>query len=445
MQVAIYTRVSTKKQVEEGFSLEAQKDRLTKLCEINGDIVYKIYSDEGKSGKDTNRPELQKLLVDAKKRAFNKVLVMKLDRISRSISDLEKIVTILKENDIEFESASEKLDTSSSMGMMFIRLLGVFAQFERERIQERINDTFTDMIDKGRSITGSPPYGYLVGEDKKLIIDKEKQPIIEDFYNTFEINNSIRKTAIIMNKKYNISRYIKEWKKLLKNEWYYGKYRDNDNYFPSLIEKERWLKLNEILTTKNIKTTSTGITYLFSGLIKCPHCGNRFKAIKDSRCKTEIRASYYCGKGVDKLCYVHSKSIRQSIIENYLLNNLEKLLDNIEKEYITTYTEEVIKSNEKKINSIKEEISRLDYMFLKNRISQDDYDKEYTLLEKKLEKEKNKLPKKITPVKLETNWKEIYNKLTDENKRRFWRNIIDHIEIDLLESNEARIKTIFFK
>ena len=77
-KVAIYIRVSTKKQVEEGYSLEAQKERLVKLCETNGYIVYKVYADEGKSGKDTNRPAFQEMMKDMKDKKFNVILAFKL-------------------------------------------------------------------------------------------------------------------------------------------------------------------------------------------------------------------------------------------------------------------------------------------------------------------------------------------------------------------------------
>ena len=183
-KVAIYIRVSTKKQVEEGYSLDAQKERLIKLCETNGYIVYKVYADEGKSGKDTNRPAFQEMMEDMKNGCFDKILVMKLDRISRSVIDLEVMIKAMQTYNVEFESASEKIDTSSSFGMMFVRLLGIFAQFERERISERISDTFENMVSEARAISGSQPFGYKV-EDGKVVIDEEKREIVNYIFDTF--------------------------------------------------------------------------------------------------------------------------------------------------------------------------------------------------------------------------------------------------------------------
>ena len=176
-KVAIYIRVSTKKQVEEGYSLDAQIDILKKFCESNGYILYKVYADEGKSGKDTNRPAFQEMMKDMRDGLFNKILVTKLDRISRSLIDLENLIKDLQKNDCDFESASEKIDTNSAMGLMFIRLLGIFAQFERERISERIFDAFENMVNENRPISGSQPMGYKI-EDGTVVIDKEKEPMV---------------------------------------------------------------------------------------------------------------------------------------------------------------------------------------------------------------------------------------------------------------------------
>ena len=135
--VAIYIRVSTTHQAEEGFSLEAQEEKLRKIAKLNDYQIYKVYADKGISGKDTiHRPAFQEMMKDMQSKLFSKILVMKLDRISRSVADLENIIKQLQKYNCGFESASEKIDTTSSMGLMFIRLLGVFAQFERERISE---------------------------------------------------------------------------------------------------------------------------------------------------------------------------------------------------------------------------------------------------------------------------------------------------------------------
>ena len=136
--VAIYTRVSTFDQAREGHSLEEQERRLKAKCEAEGYKVYKVYTDAGISGKDTeHRPAYQQMLKDMKKGKFNLVMAYKLDRISRSIVDFEEFFNELKQYNCGIELLVEKIDTTGAAGMMFARILGIFAQFERELIKER--------------------------------------------------------------------------------------------------------------------------------------------------------------------------------------------------------------------------------------------------------------------------------------------------------------------
>ena len=243
-KVAIYIRVSTKKQVEEGYSLEAQKERLLKLCETNSYIIYKIYADEGKSGKDTNRPAFQEMMEDMRNRKFNKILVMKLDRISRSVIDLELMIKEMQNYKVDFESASEKIDTSTSFGMMFIRLLAIFAQFERERIKERINDAFETMVQEGKAITGTQPIGYK-NENGKVVINEDEKDLVNYFFDVFEKTCSLRRATIYTNEKFGLNKDTQNYRKILTQTQYYGSYKGNDNYCPAYITKERYDRIKQ--------------------------------------------------------------------------------------------------------------------------------------------------------------------------------------------------------
>ncbi|MDS8186326.1 recombinase family protein, partial [Streptococcus pneumoniae] len=113
-KVAIYVRVSTTSQVEEGYSIDEQKAKLSSYCDIKDWSVYKIYTDGGFSGSNTDRPALEGLIKDAKKRKFDTVLVYKLDRLSRSQKDtLYLIEDIFIKNNIAFLSLQENFDTST--------------------------------------------------------------------------------------------------------------------------------------------------------------------------------------------------------------------------------------------------------------------------------------------------------------------------------------------
>lgn len=136
--VGIYIRVSTQEQANEGYSIDAQRDRLTAYCRSMAWNIYNIYIDGGFSGSNMSRPALSQLLDDIKGKRVNCVLVYKLDRLSRSQKDTLYIIEdVFLKNGIDFVSLNENFDTSSPFGRAMIGILSVFAQLEREQIKER--------------------------------------------------------------------------------------------------------------------------------------------------------------------------------------------------------------------------------------------------------------------------------------------------------------------
>ena len=134
--IACYTRVSTDAQLEQGHSIPEQKDRLEKYCSAMGWNEYKHYTDGGFTGANINRPALQNLIKDVKAGKIEKVIVYKLDRLSRSQKDtLYLIEDVFLRNNADFISLSENFDTSSPFGKALIGILAVFAQLEREQIK----------------------------------------------------------------------------------------------------------------------------------------------------------------------------------------------------------------------------------------------------------------------------------------------------------------------
>ena len=138
MRVSIYIRVSTEDQAKEGYSLEVQKEYLEAFAKREGYEIFKVYCDDGISAYSTRRPALQELLTDAKAKKFELVLVYKIDRFSRNLKDLLNLVDELFVCDVAFKSATEPFDTSTSAGKLMFQQLGSFAEFERNRIAERV-------------------------------------------------------------------------------------------------------------------------------------------------------------------------------------------------------------------------------------------------------------------------------------------------------------------
>lgn len=156
---AIYARQSVDR--PDSISIESQIE----FCkyELKGGN-FKEYKDKGYSGKNTLRPQLQQLLSDIRKGEIAKVIVYKLDRISRSILDFSNMMELFQEYQVEFVSSTEKFDTSTPMGRAMLNICIVFAQLERETIQKRVSDSYYSRSQKGFRMGGRPPYGYRLQE-----------------------------------------------------------------------------------------------------------------------------------------------------------------------------------------------------------------------------------------------------------------------------------------
>ena len=138
LETGIYVRVSTEEQAQEGYSIRAQEEKLRDYARIKDWLVYKIYIDDGISGKNiTDRPAIIEMIEDVKNGNIKNVLVFKIDRLTRSVADLISLVELFNGHECAFNSLTESIDTHSATGRMFIKILGIFAEFERENIAER--------------------------------------------------------------------------------------------------------------------------------------------------------------------------------------------------------------------------------------------------------------------------------------------------------------------
>jgi DNA invertase Pin-like site-specific DNA recombinase len=152
---AAYARQSVDK--KDSISIKSQFE----FCghELKGG-TFKSYQDKGYSGKNTDRPDFQKLIRDIKAGSVRRVVVYKLDRISRSIIDFANMMELFQQYDVEFVSCQEKFDTSTPMGRAMLNICIVFAQLERETIQMRVTDAYYSRCVKGYKMGGTTPYGF---------------------------------------------------------------------------------------------------------------------------------------------------------------------------------------------------------------------------------------------------------------------------------------------
>lgn len=353
--VAIYTRVSTTDQAREGHSLEEQEKRLRAMCEANGYTVYKVYTDAGISGKSAeNRPAYQKMLKDMKKGKFNLIVAFKMDRLSRSIIDFEEFFNEIKKYGCGVELLCEKIDTSGAAGMMFARILGIFAQFERELIQERTLVGVESAVNKGH-FGGKPPLGYKHKLDesgkhklKQWEIAEDEAEIVKEIFELcasgktyFQISKILKEkypkviSSIKVDKETGTKNIIyRKWNDssiscILNNKCYMGTYEyrkclDNKDTIeivdivPKIVSKELFNDCQEMIA-RNGRNYYRSKNYLFIQRLVCPHCG---RILACNSCKNKMKNDYLYYKCKD--CGIY---LREELIENALINELNNLLE----------------------------------------------------------------------------------------------------------------------
>ena len=289
MLVGLYPRVSTQEQAENGYSIDEQIDRMTKYCEAMGWQIYKVYTDAGFSGASLKRPALQQLIQDVKSKRIEKVLVYKLDRLSRSQKDtLYLIEEVFLKNDVDFVSMSEQLDTKTPLGKAMIGLLSVFAQLEREQIKERMMMGKLQKAKRGY-YHGSfeSPIGYDY-TNKELTVNDFEAMQIRLLFELFLEGKSPSEVANILNDKGYYHRHGK-WSRrsvrhAVENRLYIGKIQYQKKWYDGvhepIIDMETYEKAQRVLEKRrddyHVRKNTGKPNSLFGGLIVCGYCGARY-------------------------------------------------------------------------------------------------------------------------------------------------------------------------
>ena len=450
--VACYCRVSTDEQAKFGFSIQAQKDALEKYCKENK-YKYEFYVDEGISASSMKkRKALQEML--NKSNVFDMILFTKLDRLSRNVLDANNINKILQENNCTMKAIDEDdIDTSTADGTFIFNLKVSLAQREIGKTSERINFVFKNKREKGEVTSGTKKYGYDIVDKHFKINPSEAENIVNLYKYFINVNGDMKKTY-----KYFIQHFegkgYDALSNYLKDTSYIGKYklyRKNvylDNYIPAIMSTDLWQKVQDLRPKKTI--SKNNVEDIFSGLIYCYNCKSRMYKKVDNRTKNKViryccNNSYLYEKGKEEKKCINNATIREEDIEQYLLENLfkefnkYKLNAKIEKEIVTS-------SNLQKIKQLVKKVLKLKDLYLDDLIDKETYKKDYTKYTKEIENLKQ--TKIITENRdlshieklLNSNYIDIYNKLTTTNKKKFWLSIIDKIYV-----YRRQIKEVTFK
>jgi DNA invertase Pin-like site-specific DNA recombinase len=445
LRAGCYERVSTDEQAKYGFSIKTQIEALNEHCEKNQIKVVDHYTDDGVSGGKPafRRPQMSRLLDDVKAGRIDIILFTRLDRWFRNVPEYFKVQELLDKYGVQWRAIWEDYDTTTSNGRMAITIFLAIAQAEREKGSERIKVVFDNKVKNGETFFQwkCMPFGYTREIDEngaaRLVKDPDLKEALETFWDMVIKYQNVAKAGKYVNMAYGLHRSIKAWGDVSKNEIHTGRYRGIDNYCEPYVKYEDWLKLQG----RRIKKAQGDRVYLFTGIIPCPDCGR----ILTSKFTTNKRASgekieyrsYHCKRHSDHLGCKFARYVGEPIIERYLLANLDRLLA----DEVARVTLEKTKPKKKpKLNvaSLREQLRRLNVAYRAGNMSDDEYleeSKEINQMIVKAEAEAKEDPaeKDVSALKvvMETDFRSIYEELSPEDRRRFWRSIIEEIYLDM--------------
>ena len=445
LRVALYIRVSTEEQAKFGISLVAQEDALIRYAKEQGFKVVGVYRDEGNSARKpvSKRPVMLQLLEDVKAGEIDRILFTKFDRWSRNVREYHNVQAILDAHNVKWQAILENYDTLSADGRLRVNIMLSVNESEADRDSERIKFVFDGKRKRKEwCFTGGPgqwPFGYMpqvIDGVKRCVKDPEKEPIVQDFWDYVLKYNSVRKAGMYCCEKYGITRNYRTWMGTARNELYTGTFRGVEEYCPAYIAREEWERI--ILGHEIIKKTQRpDRVYLFTGLIRCPDCGNTLKATFKTypNDRSLEYNGYRCNNGKLRSCsFRHQLSEKK--IEKYLLNNIRS---EIESTIMNAEVSEVKKRRQPKVHdlvALNEQLRRLNTIFLAGNISDDEYVQESKRIKLEIEKAKQQeydsQPTNIAALKsfLQNDFISVYNTLSKEDCRRIWRSIIEEIYVE---------------
>lgn len=450
MKVALYARVSTSEQANEGWSIPEQIDRLSKYCESQRWDIYDTYVDAGFTGTNLKRPALQRLISDIDQ--IDKVVVWKLDRLSRSQRDtLTLIEDIFIPNNTDLVSMNESFDTSTSFGRFMIGILSSFAQLEKNQISERMLLGKSARAKEGKWHGGTPPIGYKY-ENGELIVDEPYRKIIEEIFERYNSSEPIRSIERDFRSRDIKTPYGKLFtskiiRYALSNRVYIGQIRYHDEWMDSdhekIIAPEVFSKANLRLSASHNDFVESGIktgiyanTTLLGGLIFCSSCGARYGKAHSGNKRygyTDVYKCYSRHKKVKSMIKdpnCKNKTWRVPELDDLIINEIRKLTF----EDVTKKKDD-LPLLEDRLKKVSSQIERFMTLYSLGRYEVSDLDR-YVL---PLEEEKRELELKIKKAAEATSQNEMLSLLEGvaetfdhgsfSEKRAVIESLIDHIEI----------------
>lgn len=397
--MAIYTRVSTIEQAENGYSIDEQERLLIEYCNKNDIEVYKCYSDRGISGKDIKHTSaLKELLQDVEEGKITDVICWKINRLSRKLADVLKIVDVFEKNNVTFKYYSEPYETNTPAGKMQFQMMALIGEFERGTIAQNVKLGCVARAREGKW-PGNKVLGYDIvptetpqskkKNETRLVINELEAEAVRFIFNEYangkgykSITANLNKIGYKTKKGNNFS--VGSIKDILTNPVYIGKIRYNlrqnwsekrrknlnanpivvDGLHDAIIDIKLWDKVQVILQSKKGKPSRIyDGEYPLTGVLKCPKCGAGMVIMRTTNKLADgskKRIAYYaCGAWKNKDTAVcNSNTIRVDKANEYVFSKISELLTN--EKMIKAIVANVNSERASKVNPAKNEVEKID-------------------------------------------------------------------------------------
>ena len=469
----LYPRVSTDDQVREGFSLDEQEKEMKKLCMHKNYQIYKVYREEGVSAKNMNRPKFQEMIQDLKDGKINRIIVYKLDRLTRSIQDLEVICKLIEKYHCSLDSVSEEINTDTATGVFFIRMTTILAQLEIERTSERTKFGLKGAAKNGH-FCGKAPIGYRK-INKELVIDDLESEVVKEIFDDYVNGLSVCTITKKLNNKNALNR---NWRtttidRMLSNyiycgDYLYGKRAKNmkpihlEDICPAIIDKETF-KMVQTQKERNLKNYTRKHTYVYMQKIVCSKC-NKIMGGSSTTSRNKPTKIYY-------KCNCCNTRINEKKIEKPLMLFLNDMLDYyllIDNNFKSFFNEDLnieIDKYNKMLDKCNKKLKKIKEAYLDDLIDKEEFITEEKAVKSQINDLEFKLNHLNNSNNNENNKKDLnlyynllqlekmkyksyyvrknglWNKLTKEQKSKLIMKYIDSIEIEKVKE-EIVIKKI---
>ena len=448
LRVAIYIRVSTDRQAQDGDSVRDQLATGQKYIENHENMILAdTYVDDGISGQKVKRDDFQRLMNDVRAGSIDLIIFTRLDRWFRNLRHYLNTQDVLDKNGVSWTATEQPyFDTSTPHGRAFVNNSMIWAELEAQNDSDRILSVFDDKVDNSEVLSGSTPLGYRI-ENKHLVPDDDA-PTAAAIFEYYRSSGNLSMTLRYMENEFGLIRSAASLKNMLTNTKYIGEFRTNKNYCPAIIDRDLFDDVQRLLKI-NIKSGKKH-DYIFSGLVVCDNCDHTMSGCQQRtiRKKTDgsrivyTYNSYRCRQGISLHRCPNHKIMIESTLEKILLARIRPELE----DYVANYevANRPAMRTDAKLRNIENKLQKLKELYLNDLITMDEFkvDREKLMMQlDNIKAEDSRPVKDLSYLKkfLDMDFENIYSSLSVPEKRELWRSVIREIRVD----QDKNVRIIF--